>query len=106
MELVLAGLPEPKVQYRIEDEHGFVLARADLAYPEAKLAIEYDGRTHLNPVRAERDRQRDATLASYGWETLHLGRDQLYALPQTLRTIRTMLTLRLPAHRLHTPGGN
>jgi hypothetical protein len=27
----------------IVDEYGFPLARADLAYPEVKLAIEYDG---------------------------------------------------------------
>ncbi|MBO0808345.1 MAG: DUF559 domain-containing protein [Actinobacteria bacterium] len=97
--LVLAGLPAPEVQYGIVDEHGFALARADLAYPEAKLAIEYDGRTHLDPVQTERDRQRDAELAAHGWETLRLGRDQLYALPQTVQTIRTMLALRLPGGR-------
>ncbi|MBO0850524.1 MAG: hypothetical protein J2P20_13740, partial [Pseudonocardia sp.] len=39
VELILAGLPAPEVQYRILDEHGFVLARADLAYPEAELVI-------------------------------------------------------------------
>jgi Protein of unknown function (DUF559) len=94
VELILAGLPAPEVQYRIVDEHGFVLARADLAYPEAKLAIEYDGRTHLDPVQTERDRQRDTELAGHGWETLRLGSDQLYALPQTLQTVRTMLATR------------
>lgn len=57
------------MQYRIVDEHGFVLARADLAYSEAKLAIEYDGRTHLDPIQTERDRQRDAELAAHGWQT-------------------------------------
>lgn len=97
--LVLAGLPAPEVQYQVLDEHGFVLARADLAYPEAKLAIEYDGRGHLDPTRTERDRERDAELAAHGWQTLRLGRDQLYALPQTLQTIRTMLALRLPGRR-------
>lgn len=98
--LVLGGLPAPEVQYRILDEHHeIVLARADLAYPEAKLAIEYDGRGHLDPIQTERDRERDTALAAQGWETLRLGSDQLYALPQTLRTIETMLELRHPGWR-------
>jgi len=41
--LLRAGLPPPAVRYAVCDEHGFELARVDLAYPEAKLAIEYDG---------------------------------------------------------------
>ncbi|MBO0808612.1 MAG: DUF559 domain-containing protein [Actinobacteria bacterium] len=93
------------MQYRIVDEHGFVLARADLAYSEAKLAIEYDGRTHLDPIQTERDRQRDAELAAHGWQTLRLGRDRLQALPRTLHTIRTMRALRLPG-RHGSPSRN
>jgi hypothetical protein len=104
VEFVLAGLPEPEVQYRIVDEHGIVLARADMAYPEAKLAIEYDGRRHLDPARTERDRQRDTELAAHGWETVRLGRDQLYAMPQTIRTVGELLALRLPGRRL-VPSG-
>jgi hypothetical protein len=38
--LVRAGLP-PVVQFVINDEHGFALARADLANPDAKIAVEY-----------------------------------------------------------------
>jgi very-short-patch-repair endonuclease len=45
-------LPAPEVQYHVVDEYGFVLARVDLAYPAARLAIEYDGATHFNRGRA------------------------------------------------------
>lgn len=37
--LVLAGLPAPEVQYPVVDPYGFVIARIDLAYPQAKLAL-------------------------------------------------------------------
>jgi hypothetical protein len=35
LSLVRGGLPTPEVRYRIVDEHGFTLARPDLAYPAA-----------------------------------------------------------------------
>lgn len=92
--LVRAGLPAPEVQYRVEDEYGFVLARLDLAYPEAKLAIEYDGAAHLDPRRTIRDRERDAILAGYGWQTRRLGSHDLDALPQTIERIRNLLARR------------
>jgi hypothetical protein len=40
--LVLDGL-DPVPQYWIEDAHGERIARADLAFPEHKVAVEYDG---------------------------------------------------------------
>jgi very-short-patch-repair endonuclease len=96
---VRAGLPRPEVQYRIEDEHGFVLARSGLAYPSAKLAIEYDGDTHFSRRREETDRQRDAALAGYGWLTLRLGPDDVGAAP-TYQRIDDLLADRSPArHR-------
>jgi hypothetical protein len=57
--LVGAGLAVPEVQYPIVDEHGFTLARVDLAYPAARLAVEYDGALHFDRRRAELDRRRE-----------------------------------------------
>lgn len=95
--LVLGGLPRPAVRYVISDEYGFPLGRADLAYPQAKLAIEYDGAHHFNASRARRDRQRDAELAGYGWLTLRLTEDDVLAMPQTVSRVRTLLTQRTRA---------
>lgn len=92
--LVLGGLPPPSVQYVISDEYGFALARADLAYPHATLAIEYDGAHHFSAWRARRDRQRDAELAGYGWLTLRLTDDDVLAMPQTVSRVRTLLIQR------------
>ncbi|GAA1903242.1 hypothetical protein [Lapillicoccus jejuensis] len=44
--VVLAGLPEPTVDYRIHDDDGTLLRRMELAYEEPKIAIEYQGRDH------------------------------------------------------------
>jgi hypothetical protein len=93
--LVRAGLPAPEVQYRISDEHGFVLARVDLGYPWAKLAIEYDGATHFTARRARLDRERDGLLASHGWQTLRLAGDDIgIAMRQTANRVAELLALR------------
>ena len=36
------GFPTPVVQFEIRDPDGRVIARPDLAYPDLKIAIEYD----------------------------------------------------------------
>lgn len=47
MLLVLAGLPEPRVNHVVRDHEGKLLVRFDLSYPDLKLVIEYDGRQHM-----------------------------------------------------------
>lgn len=95
--LVGGGLPAPAVQYRVVDEYGFVLARVDLAYPAAKLAIEYDGGHHFTTARARRDRVRDADLADLGWETTRcVDDDVLVSPPQTVHRVRRLLDQRAP----------
>jgi hypothetical protein len=96
--LVRAGLPPPEVQYRISDEYGFVLARADLAYPGAKLALEYDGAVHFDRNAAHHDRQRDAILAGHGWLTIRLCADDLCA-AQTVQRIDSLLARRTQFNR-------
>lgn len=45
--LVDAGLPEPVLAHEVRDRHGGFLARLDLAYPQWRIAIEYEGEHHL-----------------------------------------------------------
>ncbi len=56
-----AGLPMPVLQHRVGPYF------LDLAYPERKIAVEYDGREHLTPERARRDLNRQAYLTRAGW---------------------------------------
>jgi very-short-patch-repair endonuclease len=90
-----AGLAVPEVQYRVEDEHGFVVTRVDLAYPEAKLAIEYDGSTHFDRGRALRDRDGDLELGDLGWDTMRFGSIDLETRPQTVRRVTRRLEARM-----------
>ena len=61
------GLPEPAVQHVVR-AGGRFLARVDLAYPECRIAIEYEGdghRTDRDQWRVDIRRQRD--LEDHGW---------------------------------------
>jgi hypothetical protein len=44
--IVLAGLPEPEVNWVVWDEQGRWIRRYDMGYRDYKLVIEYDGRQH------------------------------------------------------------
>jgi very-short-patch-repair endonuclease len=45
----------------------------DMAYPELKIAVEYDGRGHLKPARAQHDLRRQAYLTAAGWTVLRFA---------------------------------
>lgn len=64
-----AGLPRPIAQYRIRVQGRF-LARADFAWPEHRLALEYDGAWHGEPSQFRRDRQRLNRLTAAGWRVV------------------------------------
>lgn len=74
--LVLAGLPRPETQYVITRDGRFV-ARVDLAWPEFKIAIEYDGMWHHDPVQFHRDRRRLNQLLNEEWLVLHVTAQRL-----------------------------
>lgn len=75
--IVDLGLPEPEVQFVVRDGSRFV-ARVDLAYPELRIAIEYEGdghRTDKAQWRKDIARQRD--LEGCGWLVIRLTQSDL-----------------------------
>jgi very-short-patch-repair endonuclease len=59
------------LQYRIKDENGKIVSRADMAFPEEKLAIFCDGaRYHLEPNQWKRDLRQRRELTRLGWRFL------------------------------------
>jgi very-short-patch-repair endonuclease len=64
--LVLGGLPRPTVQFRVIHDGRFV-ARVDLAWPQQRLAVEYDGEWHSGRGQLAKDRQRIRALSAAGW---------------------------------------
>jgi hypothetical protein len=63
------GLPAPVAQFRVFDEEGLV-GRVDFAYPDLKIAIEYDGLWHAEPGQFAMDRKRLNRLVAAGWTVL------------------------------------
>lgn len=55
--LVLAGLPRPRAQAAVHDEHGRFLGRPDLYYADERLGLEYDGGTHRDSLAGDDRRQ-------------------------------------------------
>ena len=76
LHLADAGLPVPVPQYRIF-VGGEFLARVDLAWPDIRMAIEYDGQWHSDPNQLGRDRARLRALNEAGWYVYHVTRDDL-----------------------------
>ncbi len=65
-----AGFPEPERQFVVRANGKFV-ARVDLAYPNFRVAIEYESyEWHLGARALERDSARRNELVSAGWTVL------------------------------------
>jgi len=68
--LVRAGLAVVP-QYAVVSQ-GRLIARVDLALPEFKVAVEYDGTWHVLREQLERDRARLNALQAAGWTVVHV----------------------------------
>ena len=81
--IVLGGLPEPQLQVPVGPY------RLDMAYPELRLGIEYDGREHLDQWRALRDLDRQAYFTARGWRIVrfpkHVVLHEPARIPWTVR---------------------
>jgi hypothetical protein len=64
-----SGLPAPVAQHRIRVGGRFV-ARVDFAWPDRKIALEYDGLWHSEDGQFARDRQRLNRLRAAGWQVV------------------------------------
>ena len=78
--VVLGGLPEPVVQYEVFDGGRFV-ARLDLAYPEYRVGLEYDGDHHRERDTFQRDAVRLNRLHLLGWTVLRFTADDVLRNP-------------------------
>lgn len=63
--IVFAGLPLPVSQHPVLTAGRSF--RLDLAYPALMLAIEYNGREHLTPERADDGLVREQLIVAAGW---------------------------------------
>ncbi|AFR30698.1 hypothetical protein [Arthrobacter sp. Rue61a] len=71
------SLPEPVLSYVVCDPAGRELVWPDLAFPDFKVAINYDGGHHLSAAQKESDIRREASLAANGWISVVITVEQV-----------------------------
>ena len=91
MLLVRAGLPRPEAQVTLRDRQGGFVARVDLYYPGARLAVEYDGGQHRDQLTE--DNRRQNRLHEIGVTVLRYTAPDLKERPnQVVDQVRTALS--------------
>jgi very-short-patch-repair endonuclease len=91
------GLPEPVPQFVVRCGAAFI-ARVDFAYPDARVAIEYDSdEFHTGRVATQRDRRRRHALVAAGWLPIDAGAGDLRdGGPHLVAAVRQALVDRQP----------
>lgn len=88
--IVRSGLPVPVAQYRVVDG-GNVVARVDFAWPDQKVALEYDGLWHGEPGQFAKDRRRLNELTAAGWRVVFVTAADLRCPAALLARLRAAL---------------
>ena len=91
--LVLAGLPEPRVNLIIRGRDGSWRRRYDLAYEHVRLLVEYDGRQHAEDTSQwTSDIHRREELDQMRWRLVIVTSEGIYREPlRTLERVRDAL---------------
>lgn len=91
--VVEAGFPVPEAQYEVETIDGRKFYVLDIAWPEVRIALEYDGFA-AHEERQERDAERDGRLAGRGWVTIRATAADLRDPSRVLAELRAQFTRR------------
>lgn len=79
--LVAARLPEPSLGVEIVDAEGVM--HPDLAYPDARVAFEYEGDVHrIDRATWMRDISRRERMEAAGWRVIRVTAADVYAHPE------------------------
>jgi very-short-patch-repair endonuclease len=77
LRMIDAGLPTPELQYEIIDRCRQTW-RVDFAWPDARVAVEYDGFDfHSSPEDLLRDRRKRSALQEVGWVVVSILSDDV-----------------------------
>ncbi|WP_456970730.1 phosphoribosylformylglycinamidine synthase subunit PurS [Geodermatophilus sp. SYSU D00815] len=76
-----AGFPPPVVQYEMRDTSGRFLGRGDLAWPEARVLVEFDGDVHRERRVFVQDLRRQNSLVVERWTVLRFSGADVYGRP-------------------------
>jgi hypothetical protein len=82
--MIDGGLPPPMLQYEVVDASRRTW-RLDFAWPEFRLAVEYDGVAwHSGPKEFLRDRRRSGALQDLGWIAIPIVAEDVRRWPRQL----------------------
>ncbi|WP_125098425.1 hypothetical protein [Leucobacter chromiireducens] len=86
--------PAPSLDHDVWDPHGHLLGNSEIAFPDQRLALEYEGAHHFSLAKQyARDIEKAQLYAEHGWTILRVTAELLYRRPETLRQrIGTALT--------------
>jgi hypothetical protein len=87
---VRAGLPRPVTQHVVV-ERGVFIGQVDLAWPEARLVVEYEGPHHFEELQIAKDDRRYLRLVAAGWRVIRLSAADLRDLGEVVDRIRAVL---------------
>ncbi|MEU2350198.1 DUF559 domain-containing protein [Modestobacter sp. NPDC049651] len=88
-----AGLPRPLQQHRIRDERGRQIGFGDLAWPELRVVIEFDGEVHRRRDVFVADLRRQNRLVLAGWIVLRFSSADVLGRPAAVvAAVRQALT--------------
>jgi hypothetical protein len=85
-----AGLPSPVPQFVVL-EAGEFLGCVDLAWPDARLIVEYEGAHHFEGLQISRDDERYRRLVAAGWRVIRLSSTDLRDMDAVVARIREAL---------------
>ena len=95
------GLPKAEPQYKVYDEWGQLFARADFAWPEYRVFLEFDGKAKYERYRREGESPLDAILREKkreehicrltGWRCIRIVWADLHRPDSTIAYIRGVL---------------
>ena len=91
-----AGIAPPELNYRIHAHDGSFVARVDMAYPDQRLILEYEGDHHrVDREQWHKDIRRQAQLEDLGWRVIRVTASDLTS-PAALiaRILRALATSR------------
>jgi hypothetical protein len=85
-----SGLPAPVAQHRVM-AGSREIARVDFAWPDRKVAVEYDGLWHAEPGQFAKDRGRLNRLREAGWTVVFVTAADMHRPTELLARIAAAL---------------
>jgi hypothetical protein len=88
-----AGLPTPVLQHVVKNRAGLFLGRADLAWPDRKVLVEFDGDVHRDRGVFVADLRRQNLLVAAGWTVLRFSSADVLGHPhRVIEAVRAALS--------------